>query len=508
MSEAAAPAPLVGLVIVSHVAELAEGVAAFATMQATRVRVVAAGGIRDAASGRLEIGTDATRIVEAIRAADAGAGVVVLGDLLGAFIAIDTAVKDILPAEDPELAARVRGQRWAAGRGGVLRGPAGGYRRRPGRGARERGRRRRPREVRALTGPGSEPATGRRGPVLVVGGGAVGSLVATVLVAGGERVVVLDRPGTPTGPDEIRLAAPDGRQIRSAITRADDPAACPAPDFAVFAVRMTELAAALPAVAAWPGVPVVTLENGLGAEEMALAALPDSPIVAGSLVAPVAREADGSFAWRKRRGLALAAVREDGRDAMRRIAAGGAALGLPVRHQADWRAMKWSKLLTNLIANATCAILGWDPAAVYADRRLFAVERRQVLEALATMRALGIAVRPLPGGDVRLLAAAYRAPELLAWTVLRRVVGDARGGKLPSLALHVAGSGGPSEAPWLNGGVARAAAMAGLPAPVNATLARLVEQVAGDAARRAELAGNRDALLAMVNHAIITGRDP
>ena len=108
MSEAAAPAPLVGLVIVSHVAELAEGVAAFATMQATRVRVVAAGGIRDAASGRLEIGTDATRIVEAIREADAGAGVVVLGDLLGAFIAIDTAVKDILPAEDPELAARVR----------------------------------------------------------------------------------------------------------------------------------------------------------------------------------------------------------------------------------------------------------------------------------------------------------------------------------------------------------------------------------------------------------------
>ena len=50
--------------------------------------------------------------------------------------------------------------------------------------------------------------------------------------------------------------------------------------------------------------------------------------------------------------------------------------------------------------------------------------------------------------------------------------------------------GGPSEAPWLNGGVARAAAMAGLPAPVNATLARLVEQVAGDAGRRAELAGN------------------
>ncbi len=102
------PAPLVGLVVVSHVAQLAEGVVAFATMQAANVRVVPAGGILDAATGQLEIGTDATRIADAIRQADNGRGVVVLGDLLGAFIAIETAVSDILPAEDPELAARVR----------------------------------------------------------------------------------------------------------------------------------------------------------------------------------------------------------------------------------------------------------------------------------------------------------------------------------------------------------------------------------------------------------------
>jgi len=103
-----AGAPLVGIVIVSHVAALAEGVVAFATMQARNVRVVPAGGILDPATGEFEIGTDATRIVAAIREADAGAGVVVLGDMLGAFIAIETAVTDILPLEDPDLAARVR----------------------------------------------------------------------------------------------------------------------------------------------------------------------------------------------------------------------------------------------------------------------------------------------------------------------------------------------------------------------------------------------------------------
>jgi len=51
--------------------------------------------------------------------------------------------------------------------------------------------------------------------------------------------------------------------------------------------------------------------------------------------------------------------------------------------------MKWSKLLANLIANATGAILDMDPDAIYADRRLFGVERRQLLETLAVMTALG-----------------------------------------------------------------------------------------------------------------------
>jgi 2-dehydropantoate 2-reductase len=358
-----------------------------------------------------------------------------------------------------------------------------------------------------LTGAGPGPPAAAHGPVLVIGGGAVGSFLATLLAVGGEDVVVLDQPGTRTGPDEIRLLAPDGRRIVAGVTRADDPAACPRPDFAVFAVRMTELATALPTMARWPDVPVVTVENGLGAEEMALAALPDAPVIAASLVAPIARDGAGGFIWPKRRGLALAGVRRGGEDVIIRLQAAGTALGLPVCELPDWRSMKWSKLLTNLTANATCAILGWDPAAVYADRRLFALERLQIREALDVMDSLGIRVSRLPGADVRLLAAGYRAPRTLGWPILARVVGGARGGKLPSLALHVAGPGGPSEVRWLNGGVARAAAQAGHAAPINATLSVLVEEVAADAASRARLAGNPTALLARISHAVNTQRE-
>jgi dihydroxyacetone kinase DhaKLM complex PTS-EIIA-like component DhaM len=98
---------LVGLVIVSHSAMVAEGVVEFARLQAGDVRVLAAGGVADPATGRMELGTDAARIADAVRAADSGAGVVVLGDILGAFLAIDTAL-ELVRAEDPALADRTR----------------------------------------------------------------------------------------------------------------------------------------------------------------------------------------------------------------------------------------------------------------------------------------------------------------------------------------------------------------------------------------------------------------
>lgn len=92
--------PRVGLVLVSHSAAVAEGTAELARQMAGEaVRIVPAGGVADGA-----LGTDATKIAAAIEAADAGAGVVVLGDLGSAILATRTAIELI----DPERAARVR----------------------------------------------------------------------------------------------------------------------------------------------------------------------------------------------------------------------------------------------------------------------------------------------------------------------------------------------------------------------------------------------------------------
>jgi 2-dehydropantoate 2-reductase len=355
-----------------------------------------------------------------------------------------------------------------------------------------------------VTGPapaGGEASAG----VVVIGDGAVGSFVGALIAGSGSRVTLAGRPGKDVlGPAEIVIRTPDGGTRRARVERSAGTAGVDRPAYVVLAVRMPDLAAAIDACRAWPDVAVLTLQNGVGAEELVMAARPDAPLLAGSLTAPIERDADGRLAWRKRRGIALAPVRGETAGVAAAVRDALVSGGLPVAVVRDWRAMKWSKLLTNLVANAVPALLDEPAADVYADRRLFGVERSQAREVLAVMRALRLSPLRLPGADVRLLAIGFRAPAAIARPVIRRVVGGARGGKAPSLLLHLRAGGGPSESPWLNGGVARAGLDAGVATPVNAALAALMEAAAADPAAWARTRGRPDALLAAITHASIT----
>jgi 2-dehydropantoate 2-reductase len=95
-----------------------------------------------------------------------------------------------------------------------------------------------------------------------------------------------------------------------------------------------------------------------------------------------------------------------------------------------------------------------------------------------------------------------RLPTWLGRPILTRVVGGARGDKLPSLRLHVrSASPGqpaaePTEAAWMYGAVARFGQQVGVATPVNARLAALVDEVAMHPDRREWFRGHPERLLA------------
>jgi 2-dehydropantoate 2-reductase len=334
--------------------------------------------------------------------------------------------------------------------------------------------------------------------IAVVGAGAVGSVLAGCLASAGQEVVLVGRTGPPAPePGGLELRGPGRARVTVPLQRLSS--AVPLPrglDVVIMAVKRFDLPGALAALHELPGVPAVTAQNGIGAEELVAERRRGAGLVAASLTAAARLGPGGEAHWLNRGGIGLAAVEGPVDALVAALADAFRAGGLPARVYPDARAMKWSKLLGNLVGNATAALLDLDVAAIYADARLYDVERRQILEARAVMAALGLAPVALPGADVRLLLRVFRMPALMGRPILSLVLGGVRGGKLPSLRLALQEGGGRTEVAWLNGAVASGAAALGVDAPVNATLARLVEEAAVDPERRAWFRGRPDRLLA------------
>lgn len=343
--------------------------------------------------------------------------------------------------------------------------------------------------------------------IAVVGAGAVGCVLAGCLADGGHAVTIVGRAGPERpSPATLELVGPGERRRTVKVDRLAGTADLPGDlDAAILAVKRFDLEGATDVLRSVPGLPAVTVQNGIGAEELVAGRRPGAGLIAASLTAAAGLGPGGEAHWLNRGGIGLAPVDGEVRGLVASLADAFRAGGMRAAVYPDAAAMKWSKLLGNLVGNAAGALLDLDVGAVYADPGLYEIERRQELEALAVMAALRLRPVALPGADVSLLARAFRLPAVLGRPVLARVLGRARGGKMPSLRIALLGGPGPTEVTWLNGAVAAAAAWTGVEAPVNATLCRLVEEAVADPERRAWFRGRPDRLVSALVGSLASG---
>lgn len=345
-----------------------------------------------------------------------------------------------------------------------------------------------------------------RTQVLVYGAGAVGSLVAAALgesrSADGEgpAVTVLGRrphvASIRTWGLIVDSAA--GRTVSKAVdsvTSLDDLAA--PPDVVILTVKayqVPEALALLTGVLARPGVAVVVLENGIGNEETVAGVIGGDRTVSGAVTISVETERPGVVRrYTRGGGVALAPV---GTAApVERVAALFRASSLPVRVYPDTAQMKWSKLLLNLLVNASSAILDLPAGAIAADPHLFGLERTAFREAVQVMRALGLRPVALPGFPVPLIVRVMAAPPWLGGALLRRGLSRGRGDKMPSLWHDLERGRQQNEVAVLNGAVAREGERLGVPAPVNRTLTDVLLALAEGRADRETYRRKPDVLL-------------
>lgn len=130
--------------------------------------------------------------------------------------------------------------------------------------------------------------------IAVLGAGAMGSLLAGMLAAAGEPVVLLARASANAltiARQGLLIERPGAAAIRVRVPVATDPAAVVAPTFLVVLVKHWATAEALAPLAPWLGerTLVVSLQNGLATREALLAALPRHP--PGSIASGITAQA-------------------------------------------------------------------------------------------------------------------------------------------------------------------------------------------------------------------------
>ncbi len=338
------------------------------------------------------------------------------------------------------------------------------------------------------------------------GAGAVGSLVGAQLDLAGYPVTFLVRRETAArlrargltlieGERETSLPSPHWLTDLSQIGGEERP------DAIWLAVKAYDCAAAAESLkrAFSLPVPVICLLNGIGNETTLAGQIGQENVIAAALTTAVQRLEPGLIRIERRRGLAL----DSSHPLSHRLAEEASQAGLAPRLYTDGHGMKWSKLLTNLVANATSAILGWTPRQVFDHPGLYRLEIEALRETVRTMRALGLRVIDLPGVPTALLSRAVFWPPRLTAPLLRRAVVSGRGDKLPSFNYDV--GRGRSEVGWLNGAVAATSLEHGLRAPANSVLTDILSGLVEGTIEPSVYRGRPDALLRRAVSAGVTG---
>jgi 2-dehydropantoate 2-reductase len=306
---------------------------------------------------------------------------------------------------------------------------------------------------------------------LFFGAGAIGTYIGSSLILHGQKVVFLEKPESAVLLQERGLKL----NIRGQVYRILHPnvfssipeALAFSPfDVAVFALKSFDTQYALelirPFAANFP--PVLCLQNGVENEPILAKVLGQRKVISATVSSSVRRQAAGDIVLERKRGVGIASDSPLSSEIVRAFS--DADLNAHLYPSA--RAMKWSKMLTNLLANASSAILAMAPWQILSHPRLYPMEVKQLREAIAVMHAMHLHPIDLPGVPVRIFAwlVRYLSPTF-SQPLISRIAAKGRGQKMPSFYIDLYSGRGSSEVDYLNGAVVRFGEHLHIPTPVN-----------------------------------------
>ena len=303
--------------------------------------------------------------------------------------------------------------------------------------------------------------------VCVVGAGAIGSLFAGHLGQVAD-VSVLTRRAAQARALRGGLRVSGKSSLTTQVEASDDPAALPEPDLVIVACKATQLEQVAAGLEGhFRGAAVMTVQNGMGAEEI-VRRRGDWPIISAVTFMSGVRHGDAHVEYELDTETWMGPYAGTGTpyDTVVAVRDLVVASGLKAKAFEDLLPAQWSKLIFNSAVNTVAATTGLPHVRAFAEREhpgdLGHLVHDLMAEGARVAAAAGVDlhedpwemnVRAVERGETATAAGAYaHLPSMLEDVLHRR----------------------PTEVDFIAGALVREAERVGVPAPLNAAMWRLV----------------------------------
>jgi 2-dehydropantoate 2-reductase len=295
--------------------------------------------------------------------------------------------------------------------------------------------------------------------VTVAGAGVIGSLFAAHLARVAEVSALTRREEHAAALRENGLRVSGRADFSSAITAATDPDELPEPDLVILACKGNDLESVAARLEGhWPGATLMTVQNGIGADEI-VARHGDWPILAAVTFMSGTRHDDTHVQYVLDTATWIGPARGTAYADAERVAALIVSSGLKAEAFEDLRPAQWSKLIFNATVNTVAALTGLphDPhfAALEQPNDLGHLVKGLMDEGKAVAAALGVELGEDP------------------WEM--NVLATRRGSAHYPSMLEDVEAHRRTEVDMITGALVREARRAAVPVPLHETMERLIK---------------------------------
>jgi 2-dehydropantoate 2-reductase len=298
--------------------------------------------------------------------------------------------------------------------------------------------------------------------ILIIGGGAIGSLFAHFLIQSGQRVTMLE-----SNRERVEKITRDGLTIESergvSTVRVEiftSPQAIGKADYAILCVKSydTERAVREVAPVLKSGTPILTVQNGLGNVEIIAQAVGIENTLGGITAQGATDLGSGKIRHAGKGETIIGALSEASREKAGEISSLLNRAGIETALTDDVGGILWSKALINAAINPLTAILRLRNGELLDYPETREIMRSAVEEAAAVAKTKGIQVKwPDPVAQTERVCQATASNYS---SMLQDVLNHKR-----------------TEIDYINGAIVREGEAQGIPVPVNKTLTLLVKAI-------------------------------